>query len=259
MRLSQCEKHISKELAEKLRNCFPKKEFRSYFPANFENISDNYGTVVLVDRNYNQYSIAVRNDIESIPVTLWEYDRALYHYEYNFGIDFSIEEIGNHLEKSIKKEAEKAFTRIASKRTRKQQKDQTIFETRKFNRFLYSVISSLEEYVNQEIISTLNNDEEFKKFLVWQILSGIPHFNYKLPSANWTFTKSGIYDISYPDLPYIQNVSDNSIIMAIETSNKIKDKEKGRPFKYNHAIERLKQEKVDLYPCPLFYLMFLLP
>lgn len=252
MRLSQCKIEIPEETVRKLKDYFPDKIFNSHFPANFEGKSDKYAYIVLVDRQSNHYSIAVRDDIDSIPVTLWEYDRALYHYEYNFGIDIDVTGIGEHIQKNIKREAEKAFTRIVSKRTRKEQKIQTQIETKKFNKFIYSIISSLKKYVTQEVISKLNNDENFKRFLVWQILSGIPHFNYKLPSANWMFTKSGMYDISSPDFPYIYEVSSKSNILAIETSE-IRDLEEGRPFIYNNMIEKLRNEELNMYPSSRFF------
>jgi len=253
MRLSQCEMDFPEELIDTLKAQFPALEFRDHFPANFEGYSGNYGDIVLVDRHHNQYSIAVKTGVQTIPVTLWEYDRALYHYENNFGFGLGIQRVGRHIESSIKKRAEKSFSRIASKRTRKEQKNQTRIENDQFKKFLSEAISSYRDYVTQEVISTLNNNEDFKRFVTWQILSGIPHFNYKLPSAKWMFTNSGMYDISSPETPYVVTLADKSTMRAIETSKGIRDKQEGRPFKYNNAIDRLQNEDIELYPAKRFF------
>ena len=254
MRLSKCDsKSYSKEFIEKLKNCFKDIEFRSSFPANFEGKSDNYADIVLVDRYHNQYPIAIRENIKSIPITIYEYDRALYHYDTNFKIKTNIESIGRTIESNIKKQAEKAITNIASKTKRKDQKIQLQKEEKFFNKFFRTEIDTLKMYVTNDILTTLNSNENLQRFTIWQVLSGIPHFNYKLPSANWLYTKNGMYDISSPDTPYIENIWKKSTILAYETKDGIKDKEEGRPFKYNNSIERLKKEEVRLFPALRFF------
>lgn len=254
MRLSKCDsKSYSKEFIEKLQSCFPNTEFRSSFPANFEDKSDNYADIVLIDRYYNQYSITIKEDMQSIPVTIWEYDRALYHYDTNFKIKTNIESIGRTIESNIKKQAEKAITNIASKVKRKDQKIQLKKEEKFFNKFFRTEIDTLKMYVTNDILLTLNSNEKLQKFVIWQVLSGIPHFNYKLPSANWLYTKNGMHNISSPDTPYIENVWKKSSILACESKDGIKDKEEGRPFKYNNSIEKLKKEEVRLFPAVRFF------
>jgi len=254
MRLSKCDTKIfSKELIEKLKNCFSNTEFRNYFPANFENKSDKYADIVLIDRYHEKYPIAIREDIKSIPITVWEYDRALYHFDTNFKIKTNIESIGKTIESNIKKQAEKAISNIASKRKRIEQKIQLQKEEKIFNKFFRTEIDTLKMYVKNDILVTLNSNESLQRFVIWQVLSGIPHFNYKLPSAKWLYTKNGMYDISSPDTPYIKDIWKKSTILACESENSIKDKEKGRPFRYNNSIEKLKKEKVRLFPAVRFF------
>lgn len=255
MRLSKCdEKVFSKEYIKKLENCFSNTEFRSSFPANFESKSDKYADIVLVDRYYNQYPIAIREEVKSIPISIWEFDRALYHYDINFKIKTNIENIGKTIESNIKKQAEKAIGNIASHRKRIDQKIQLQKEEKFFNnKFLKTEIDTLKMYVANDILLTLNSNENLQKFIIWQVLSGIPHFNYKLPSAKWLYTKDGMYDISSPDTPYIEKVWKKSSVLACEMKDGIVDKEQGRPFKYNNSIEKLKNEEVKLFPAVRFF------
>lgn len=254
MRLSKCDSKLySKKTIKKLENCFPNIEFRSSFPANFEGKSDNYANVVLLDRYHKQYSIAMREDIKSIPITLYEYDRALYHYDTNFKIKTNIESISKTIESNIKKQAEKAMYNIASKRKRKDQKIQLEKEEIFFNKFFRTEIDTLKIYVVNDILVTLNSNESLQRFVIWQVLSGIPHFNYKLPSAEWLYTRNGMYNIASPDTSYIRDIWKKSLVMAYETKDGIKDKEEGRPFKYNNSIEKLKLEEVKLFPATRFF------
>ena len=254
MRLSKCDyKVLSKKYIKKLENCFSNTEFRSSFPANFENKSDKYAEIVLVDRYYKQYPISLKNHIKSIPINIWEFDRALYHYDINFKIKTNIEDIGKTIESNIKKQAEKAIGNIASRKKRIDQKLQLQKEEKFFNKFFKTEIDTLKMYVTNDILVTLNSDENLQRFVIWQVLSGIPHFNYKLPSAKWLYTKDGMYDISSPDTLYIKNIWSKSTVRACEMKDGIVDKEQGRPFKYNNSIERLKNEEVKLFPAIRFF------
>lgn len=254
MRLSKCKINLSSDLIEELKDCFPETEFRNYFPANFENKTDrHYADVVLVDRKYNQYPISVRLDEDEISVTLDEYDMALHYYDSYFGINVDIETIGNSMQNNIKSQAELAISRILNKRKAIEKKRQLRIETEIYTKFLKTEISTLKLYITQEILNVLNGMPDLKNFVIWQVLSGIPHFGKKLPSAKWVYTSSGMYDISNHMTPYIKEVSENSDIRAIESDDNIEDHQKGRLFRYNRAIEVLENESIKLFPPDRFF------